>query len=109
MALLKGKHTIAEIEGVRCTVVESGLSAERARFLKTLLEFNRYDVKMEQEKAKDGAALETFILGVTDIIFNPAVALYQRKIFRPDGNYVTPAYWNQWPEQDTIPYWQVTR
>lgn len=109
MALLKGKHNIAEIEGVRCTVVETGCTVERAGFVKELLEFNRYEVKMEAEKAKDGSPSGTFILGVTDIIFNPVIVLYQKRLFRSDGTVVTPAYWNQWPDQDAIPYWQVKR
>ena len=109
MSLSKGKHNIAEIDGVRCTVVETGLTDARAGFLKDLLVFNRYDVKMEQEKAKDGSLIETFILGITDIIFNPMIAVYEKKLFRKDGKTVTPNYWNQKPEQDDIPYWQVER
>ncbi len=107
MAALKGKHNIAEIDGVRCTVVETGLSPERGEFLKSLLEFNRYEVKMAPEKAKDGTPLDTFVLGVTDVLFNPVIVLYQKKLFRPDGEVVTQAYWNQWAVNDTIPYWQV--
>lgn len=109
MALLKGKHNIAEIEGVRCTVVETGCTAERAGFIKELLEFNRYEVKMEEEKAKDGMPTGTFMVGVSDIIFNPVVVLYQKRLFRPDGEVVTPAFWNQWEGLDHIPYWRVTR
>lgn len=107
MAALKGKHNIAEIDGVRCTVVESGITAERAEFLKSLLQFNRYDVKMMQEKAKDGSPLDTFLVGVADILFNPVIVLYQKKLFRPDGEVVTQAYWNQWSVDNTLPYWQV--
>jgi hypothetical protein len=109
MALAKGKHNIADIEGIRCTVVETGLTKERAEFLKELLVFNRYDVKMEKEKAKDGSESGTFILGLTDLLFNPTIVVYEKKLFRKDGFTVTPSYWNQWPESDTIPYWQVQR
>ena len=107
MPLNKGKHTVAEIEGVRCTVVETGLTPSRAGFLKDLLEHNGLEVKMEKEKAKDGTPLETLILGVTDILFNPVIKVYQHKLFRKDGHEVTPAYWNQWPEDPDLPYWQV--
>jgi hypothetical protein len=109
MALLKGKHTIAEIEGVRCTVIESGISMERADFLKNILVYNGYDVKLEKEKAKDGTETGSLILGVSDVLFNPMIVVYQKKLIRKDGEFVTPAYWNQWPDQDTIPYWQVRR
>jgi hypothetical protein len=107
MPLNKGKHTVAEIEGVRCTVVETGLNENRALFLKEILHYNGYEVKMEKEKAKDGTALETWILGVTDILFNPVIRVYQNKLHRSDGQVITPAYWNQWKTDTVIPYWQV--
>jgi hypothetical protein len=109
MALNKGKHVIAEIEGNRSTVIETGLNESRCLFLKELLQQNGYEVKMEKEKAKDGAPLETWILGVTDIIFNPVIRVYEQKLFRHDGHSVTPAYWNQWAVDPDLPYWMVTR
>ena len=109
MAALKGKHTVLAIEGVPCTVIETGASQERIGFLKELLSFNGYEVKTEGEKAKDGSVLNTFILGITDIIFNPTVVVYQKKLFRKDGMAVSPAYWFQWPDQWDLPYWQVQR
>ena len=108
MALNKGKHNIVEIEGVRCTLVESGLTEDRAHFLKTLLQTNGYEVKMEKEKGKDGAELGTWQLGVTDLLFNPVIALYALKLHREDQKIVTQAYWNQWPVDQDIPYWMVT-
>ncbi len=109
MALTKGKHNIAEIEGIRCTVIETGTSPERAEFLKNLLVLNGYEVRMEKEKAKDGTGLETIVVGVTDILFNPMIAVYEKKLFRKDGLTVSPAYWNQWPDGDALPYWKVQR
>ena len=109
MALSKGKHNIAEIEGIRCTVVETGVIEERAEFLKSLLAFNGYEVKIEKEKAKDGSTLESFVIGVPDILFNPMIVLYEKKFIRKDGKTVTPAYWNQRPEEDDLPYWKVQR
>lgn len=109
MALIKGKHNIAEIEGTRCSVVETGLSPERVTFLKELLEFNGYSVKSEQEKAKDGTLLETYMIGTTNILFNPMIVVFQKKLFRKDGKVVSQAFWNQWPDQWELPYWQVQR
>jgi len=109
MALTKGKHNIAEIEGVPCSVVETGINGERMNFLKDLLGFNEYTVKTENEKAKDGTSLGTFVIGITDILFNPMIAVYQKKLFRKDGKVVSPAYWNQWQDQLEVPYWQVQR
>jgi len=107
MASLKGKHIVAEVEGIRCTIVETGTSEKRAGFLKDLLTHNGYMVKMEKEKTKDGTLLETYIIGTTDIVFNPVIRLYQKKLLRKDGHVVNPSYWNQWPDQWDIPYWQV--
>ena len=107
MALSKGKHTIAEIEGIRCTVIETGVTPERAEFLRNLLVFNGYEVKMEKEKAKDGTELESFVIGLTDLLFNPMIVVYEKKLVRKDGFTVTPAYWNQSPNGDTLPYWKV--
>jgi hypothetical protein len=109
MALNKGKHIVQEIEGIRCSVVETGLTGDRAQFLKTLLTDNGYDVKLEKEKAKDGTELETVILGVTDILFNPVIRVYQKKLHRSDGQVVTPAFWNQWDSDPDLPYWMVIR
>ena len=109
MALTKGKHNVIEIEGVRCTVIETGLSESRALFLKELLVLNHFDVKMEIEKGKDGSPLGTYVLGVTDILFNPVIAVYGHRLLRKDGHSVNPAYWNQWQEDPDIPYWMVTK
>ena len=104
---LKGKHIVAEIGGIRCTVVESGITGERKNFLEELLSYNGYEVRSENERDKSGTELQTFVIGVTDILFNPIIVLYQHKLFRSDGKEVTPAYWDQKPGDQEIPYWQM--
>jgi hypothetical protein len=93
--LTKGKHVVAEIDGVRCTVVESGISEQRMNYLKEILTFNQYEVKTAVVKSDDPNAAVTYLLGVTDILFNPVIAIYARKLHLPDGRIITPAYWNQ--------------
>jgi len=107
MKAFKGKHVIMNIDGVPCTVVEPGVSPERAAFLKELLTLNGYEVKTMLESDANGQPLNTCLVGVTDLIVNPVIVLYQRKLFRNDGEVVTPAYWFQYPDQWDIPYWQV--
>ncbi|MCX6287784.1 MAG: hypothetical protein NTY96_11775 [Bacteroidetes bacterium] len=108
--MLKGKHTVTEIEGVRCTVVEAAAADERIKFLREVLEFNSYEVKTEKEKGKDGTVLTTSVIGVTDILFNAMINLYERRLVRRDGHVLNHAYWNQWPDQYwDIPYYQVER
>ena len=51
--MLKGKHAVVEIEGIRCTIVENSASDERIKFLKEVLEFNGYETRTEKEKAKE--------------------------------------------------------
>jgi hypothetical protein len=90
MALNKGKHIVEEIDGVRCSLVEKGVSPERTEFLKKLLEINKYTVKVVAE-----ADTTTFKIGVTDMLFNPVVDVYKRDLKSLSGKRVTPAYWLQ--------------
>lgn len=102
MALNQGKHIIEVIDGKRCTLVESGMDAKRKEFLKTILEFNSYEVK----EAVDEAGL--WKIGVTDVVFNPIIDVYKRKLLSPNGHRITPAYWLQLTDHQTeaeVNYW----
>jgi hypothetical protein len=109
MTLTKGKHNVGEVDGVRCTIIESGISEERADFLKGLLQYNGYEVKIQEDLSEPPADPKTFTLGVTDILFNPVIAVYQKSLRRKDGKKVTPAYWNQTGTEENIAYWLVGR
>jgi hypothetical protein len=103
MALNQGKHIIETMDGVRCTLVESGISKERADFLRSLLEFNGYEVKVIAN-GEEG----TFRLGVTDVVFHAVVDVYKRKMRTPSGKTVTPAYWLQLTDrqgEEQVNYW----
>lgn len=114
MPLNKGKHIIGEIDGVRCTIVETDITENRMNFLKKLLDHNNFTVKVKVEK-KESAGTQsgnenlpvTYTIGVTDIVFNPVIAVYQKRLRTFDGKIVTPAYWNQAPTQTDHPYWMV--
>ena len=104
MALNKGKHIVEEIDGVRCSVVEKGVSPERTDFLKKLLELNGYTVKTAQE-----GETETFKVGVTDLLFNPVINVYKRSLKSLTGKRVTPAYWLQESDKESeaeVNYWK---
>ena len=109
MSLNKGKHNVGEVDGVRCTIVESGLSHKRAEFLKDLLEFNKFEVKIQEEVSDPPADQKTYTLGVTDIVFNPVIAVYEKSLLTKENRKVTPAYWNQTGIEQNIPYWLVGR
>ena len=104
MALNKGKHIVEEIDGVRCSLVEKGVSPERTEFLKKILEKNNYTVKVAAEGESGN-----FKIGVTDLLFNPVVDIYKRRIISLSGKKITPAYWLQQTDQETekeVNYWK---
>jgi hypothetical protein len=109
MSLLKGKHNVGDVDGVRCTIVETGISKERADFLKELLQFNGYEVRIQEEVTDPPANPKSYAIGVTDIVFNPVIAVYQKALLKKDGKKVTPAYWYQTGVEMNIPYWLVGR
>ena len=49
MAINNAKHIVSEIDGVRCTIIETGATLERVAFLSDLLTFNNLEVKELQE------------------------------------------------------------
>src|SRR6187402_1594132 len=107
MALSKGKVVVKDVDGVRCAVIETGIKEERMTFLKKILEHNNYEVKIEKETKKDETMPDSFIIGVTDIVFNPVISVYQRKLKTLDNKTLTPQYWKQIPEDLKKWYWKV--
>ncbi len=103
MALKNGKHIIKEINGVLCTIVETGLTKERRDFLKHILQINKLDVHVEEIVVETGT---TYTLGVNDLVFNPMIAVYERSLKRDDGTVVTVAFWNQEKEEMELPYFE---
>ena len=118
-------HISEELNGVRCAIVEKNVSAERADFLKKLLQFNRYIVEIaaspppkvpaapvqnegETQTSPIPLSPETFTVGVTDMMFNPINAIYGRLLHAQDGHVVTAAYWHQQEtsSHDEIPYFE---
>lgn len=93
MSLNNAKHIVAEIDGVRCTIVESEITLERAAFLSSLLQENNLEV-MELVIPPSAEGKEPlYTIGVTDLVFNPVFAVYERRLRTPDGEIVTPRYW----------------
>jgi hypothetical protein len=126
MALNKN-HEFEELDGVKCGIVEKNVKPERVRFLKSVLEFNRFTVVVVPTPApkvaapappKEGEvaappptpppAPETFTVGVTDYTFNPINAIFGRLLKTADGHFVTLAYWQQQEtvSNDEIPYFE---
>jgi hypothetical protein len=105
MAINNAKHLVSEINGVRCTIIESGATLERAAFLKDLLSANNLEVMELKETSEDPAAEAKYTIGVTDLTFNPVFAIYERQLKTPDGVPVSPGYWNQECVECDPRYW----
>ena len=104
-ALNSAKHITGEIDGTRCTIIESNVPESRMEFLRHLLEYNKLEVKVREEAKDDDSAGPLYTVGVTDLVFNPVYAIYERTLFRPDGTVVTPAWYRQLGGDTEVPYY----
>jgi hypothetical protein len=104
--VLKAKHIVEEVNGTRCTIVEKGASEKRIKFLKNLLEFNNYEVIIAEEAQANPEAPKTYTLAVTDIVFNPVIAVYERSLKTPRNQRVSPAFWEQLTDDSRDEYWE---
>ena len=106
---LEGKHQFGSIGETRVTFVEKKVEEARMEFLKKLLEFNGFEVVIEEEKRKSEEEPQLYTVGVTDMVFNPTVYVFQRRLRTLDGKHiVTPDYWNQKSEDTNPHYWTGT-
>ena len=102
---LTGKHMFGTIGETRVTFVEKGVDADRRDFLKELLEYNGFEVLTEEDKKKTEEDPQLYTVAVTDMVFNPTIWVFQRKLETFDGHKVTRAYWNQETEDSKPQYW----
>ena len=105
---LKAKHIVEEINGTRCTVVEKGATSDRVDFLKKLLEFNQFTVVVVADAVAEGLPA-LFTIGVTNLVFNPVIAVYELSLKTMDGKKVSPAYWNQYSTDSVDEYWDFVK
>jgi hypothetical protein len=109
MAINNAKHIIGEIDGTRCTIIESGITLERAAFLTDLLQFNNLEVKEMVNPSESEGQEPTYTIGVTDLVFNPVFAIYERLLKTREGSRVTPGYWKQECTDCDPRYWMRRR
>lgn len=104
---LEGKHQFGSIGEQRVTFVEKKIEEERIDFLKNLLECNGFEVIVEELKRKSEEEPQLYNLGVTDMVFNPTVYVFQRRLKTIDGKHiVNQDYWNQISEDAKPQYWK---
>jgi hypothetical protein len=133
MAINKN-HEFEDLGTSKCAIVEKNASPERVQFLKTLLEFNKYEVVVVDSPAPKAApaapvaapveavpapapapaapieppAPTTFTIGVTDLCFNATNAIFGRQLKTTDGHIVSLAYWQEKEavSNDEMPYFE---
>ena len=103
---LGGKHLFGSIEDQRVTFIEKKIEEGRKDFLKKLLEHNGYEVIIQEEKRKSEEDPQLYTVAVTDMVFNPTIWVFERKLKTFDGHKVTPDYWNQVSEDTAPQYWK---
>lgn len=103
---LGGKHLFGNIEDTRVTFVEKKIEENRKDFLKKLLEYNGFEVIIQEEKRKSEEESQLYTVAVTDMVFNPTIWVYERKLRTFDGHKVTADYWNQLTEDTNPNYWK---
>jgi len=104
MAIENAKHILGEIDGIRCTIIVTGATLERVAYLSDLLSFNNLEVKEMQEAEVPGEEVK-YTIGVTDLLFNPVFAVYERQLKNREGTFVTPGYWKQECTECDPRYW----
>lgn len=102
---LSGKHTFGSIGDTRVTFVEKKVTENRKDFLKKLLEHNGFEVIIDEEKRKTEEDSQLYTVAVTDMVFNPTIWVFQRKLKTFDGRKVNQDYWNQVSEDTNPHYW----
>lgn len=102
---LEGKHLFGDIEETRVTFVEKKVDENRKEFLKKLLEHNGFEVIIQEEKRKSEEEPQLYTVAVTDMVFNPTIWVFERKLKTFDGRKVTQDYWNQKTDDTNPHYW----
>lgn len=104
--VLEGKHSFGSIGETRVTFVEKKIDENRKDFLKKLLEHNGFEVIIQEEVKKSEEETQLYTVAVTDMVFNPTIWVYERKLRTFDGRKVTPGYWEQRTEDTNPNYWK---
>jgi hypothetical protein len=100
------KHEFGHLGETFVSFVEKGVSEDRMRFLKELLEFNGFTVLVEEEEPAGEESGKKFTVAVDDPLFNPVIYVYDRRLKTPDGKIVNEDYWNQINENFMPQYWR---
>jgi hypothetical protein len=95
---INANHTVEEINGVRCSIIERNISDERATFIQKILQESGQ--KCIISESSDG--LKT--VGVTDLTFNLVHALYAHQLWS-NKQIISPSIWYTGKENTGF-YWE---
>ena len=104
--VLAGKHAFGSIEDNRVTFIEKKIDENRKDFLKKLLEHNGFEILIQEEKRKTEEEPQLYTVATTDMVFNPTIWVFERKLKTFDGHIVNQDYWNQVSEDTNPRYWK---
>jgi len=104
--VLAGKHAFGSIEDTRVTFIEKKIDENRKDFLKKLLEHNGFEILIQEEKRKTEEEPQLYTVATTDMVFNPTIWVFERKLKTFDGHIVNQDYWNQVSEDANPRYWK---
>ena len=104
--VLAGKHAFGSIGDTRVTFIEKKIDENRKDFLQKLLEHNGFEVIIQEEKRKTEEDPQLYTVGTTDMVFNPTVWVFERKLKTLDGHIVNQDYWTQVSENANPRYWK---
>ena len=107
--VLKAKHIVEELSGQRCTIIEKGIAKKRAYFLKELLSHNKFEVVVEEVAKTEESTEQLYNIGVTDLVFNPVIAVYEMALKTLKGEPVTAPFWNQESSESIKEYWLMAK
>ena len=98
------KHDYGKIGDTLVTFVGKDVSEDRKNFLKEFLEYNNFELVIEEKVDDEGN--KTFIMGVTDMVFNPVIWIYDRRLKTTDGRIANEDYWLQASSDLKPQYWE---
>ncbi|MBT8316784.1 MAG: hypothetical protein HKP59_04100 [Lutibacter sp.] len=104
--VLAGKHTFGSIGDTRVTFIEKKIDENRKDFLQKLLEHNGFEVIIQEEKRKTEEEPQLYTVATTDMVFNPTIWVFERKLKTLDGHIVNQDYWTQASEDTNPRYWK---
>ena len=94
-----GKHLFGSIDDTRVTFVEKKVDVNRKDFLLKILEHNNFEVIIQEEKRRSEEDPQLYTVGVTDMVFNPTIYIFQRRLQTLDGKKMNQDYWFQRSEE----------